>query len=344
LAERDGQKKVLAVMLKSGSVPLVSVIIPSYNSEMTVRATLRSVLAQDVGETYEVIVADSSIDDTPGVIGREYPSVHLLHRKRRMQSGTARNLGISAARGQILAFTDSDCIVPPFWLRRLVAHHRQYPEYAAVGGVIANGNPEGVVSWAGYLAEFNIHLPEERGPCLSDHIPTSNISYKRWVFERYGGFPGDEVVKHVDLLFNRMLYHNGERILCDPRLSVAHIHRTRPRDFLHHQRQIGRGTVQAMRRLPAIPGSWLARHPYAAVTLLPAVVVLKFSRNSVRFAKWSPEVARKRPVIFPLFALGLIWWAAGFGEELLFGVRHQAEWAGNRELHLGEISRAYGNE
>jgi glycosyltransferase involved in cell wall biosynthesis len=318
------------MMISSGYYASVSVIIPSYNSEKTIRATLRSVMAQDLEEGYEVIVADSSTDRTPDLIRREFPAVHLLHRKERMQSGTARNLGVSVARGQILAFTDADCVVPPDWLRQLVAHHRWCPDYAAVGGPIANGNPESIVSWAGYLAEFNVHLPAGKTPYDTDHIPTGNISYKRWVFDRYGGFPGDRVIKHVDLLFNRMLHRNGERILCDPSLPVAHFHRARLKAYLQHQWQIGQGTVQAVRRLPSIQGSWLARHPYLGVLLLPGVTLVKFLRNSARFTTWSPETVWRRPLILPLFALGLGWWSVGFARELLLGERSQAVWCGNR--------------
>lgn len=316
--------------------PMISVIIPSFNSEGTIRATLRSVMAQDYAGDYEVLVADSSADGTPALIRQEFPAVRLLYRKDRMQSGTARNLGVSVARGHILAFTDADCIVPRDWLRRLVAHHRQEPDYAAVGGPIVNGNPESVVSWAGYLAEFNIHLPVGEVPCDTDHIPTSNISYKRWVFERYGGFPGNEVIKHVDLLFNHMLHCNGERILHDPGLPVAHFHRRRLKAYLHHQGQIGRGTVQAMRRLPSIRGSWLARRPYLGVILLPGVTLIKFLRNSARFTAWSPGTVWKRPLILPFFALGLGWWSVGFARELLRGERCLAVWCGNRDICLGE--------
>jgi len=317
-------------------VPLVSVIVPSYNSEETIRATLRSIMAQDLEEGYEVIVADSSTDGTPDLIRQEFPAVRLLHREDRMQSGTARNLGVSAARGQVLAFTDSDCLVPPDWLRSLVAHHRQRPDYAAVGGPIVNGNPESVVSWAGYLAEFNIHLPVGAAPCDTGHVPAGNASYKRWVFERYGGFPGDDVVKHVDLLFNRMLHDHGERILYDPGVPVAHVHRARLGAFLHHQWHIGQGTVQAMRRLPSIQGSWLARHPYLGVALLPGVTLVKFLRNTARFAVRSPGTVCRHPLIVPLFALGLGWWSIGFARELLRGERHQQVWRGNRTLRLGE--------
>ncbi|MBN1657081.1 MAG: glycosyltransferase [Anaerolineae bacterium] len=295
----------------------VSVIVPSYNSAPTITTTLRSILAQDVEQPYEVIVADSSTDQTPELVMREFPTVRLYHRNERMQSGTARNLGVSVAQGEILAFTDSDCIVPANWLRRLVEHHRERPAYAAVGGPIVNGNPQGVVSWAGYLAEFNVHLPVGTRPHNVPHIPTSNVSYKRFVFERYAGFPGNEVVKQVDLLFNRTLHERGEQLLFDPGLPVAHHHREALSDYLHHQLQIGRGTVQAMRRLPSIEGSWLVHYPLLGVSLLPAVTLLKFARNSARFVRWAPLKAVRRPAILPLFALGLLWWSVGFARETL---------------------------
>jgi glycosyltransferase involved in cell wall biosynthesis len=310
-------------MADSKSPPPISIVIPCYNSEKTIQATLDSVLAQDLKSPYQVIVADSSTDNTPDLIRHAFPEVRLLHRPKQMQSGTARNLGVSVAQGEILAFTDSDCIVPPDWLHRLVAHHHHLPQYAAVGGSITNGNPQYNVSWAGYLAEFNIHLPVGKSPYDTRHIPTSNISYKRWVFERYGGFPGDDVIKHVDLLFNYKLHSHGERILCDPTLPVAHIHRTRLRAYLHHQWHIGQGTVQAMRRLPCIQGSWLARHPYPGTLLLPGVTLIKFLRNSSRFVSWSPATMYKHPLLLPLFALGLLWWSSGFGTELLKGQRRQ---------------------
>lgn len=320
-AGRGGRQPI---NVSSAEQPTASVIVPAYNAESTIEATLRSLLAQDFVEPYEVIVADSSTDGTPALIEREFPSVRLVRRQARMQSGTARNLGISTAQGEILAFTDADCQVPSDWLRRLVAHHRRLPGYAAVGGSIANANPASLVSWAGYLAEFNIHLPTGDVPFDAEHIPTSNIAYKRQVFDRYGGFPGDEVIKHVDLLFNGMLRSHGEHILCDPTLQVAHAQRTALREYLGHQWNIGHGTVQAMRRLPAISGSWLARYPWLGVCLLPGVALVKFLRNSGHLIRWSPKTAARQAAMFPLFALGLAWWGAGLAHELLFGEKRLA--------------------
>jgi GT2 family glycosyltransferase len=290
-----------------------SVIIPSYNSEETIVACLESILAQDINEPYEVIVVDSSSDATPELIRERFPSVRLKHFEQRVGSGTARNIGVEMARAShLLAFLDSDCVVQPGWLCQMVAAHES--EYAAVGGPVLNGNPESLVSWAGYLAEFNQFLPKD-GDCRdTGHIPTSNVSYKRYVFERYGGFP-EEVVKQVDLLFHWQVCQQGEKLLLDPTIRVAHCHRAYLGDYLYHQFDIGRGTVQVLRRTN-LPGSTLVRYRLLASVFLPALPLVKFIRSSYRFLKWRLKALWQMPLIFPLFALGLLYWAAGFACEV----------------------------
>jgi GT2 family glycosyltransferase len=296
------------------SYPKCSVIIPSYNSEETIVACLGSILAQDINEPYEVIVVDSSSDATPELVRDRFPSVQLKHFERRVGSGTARNIGVEMSRAShLLAFLDSDCVVQPDWLRQMVAAHES--EYAAVGGPVLNGNPESLVSWAGYLAEFSQFLPCKTHMEEVQHLPAGNLSYKPSIFERYGGFPGDEIVKQVDLLFNWKLRQNGERFLLLPDIRVAHFHRTRLKDHLEHQFTIGRGTVQVLRRTN-LPGSTLVRYPILASILLPALPLVKFIRSSYRFLKWQPKALRRMPLIFPLFALGLLYWVAGFACEV----------------------------
>lgn len=292
--------------------PKYSVIIPSYNSEGTIVACLESILAQDINEPYEVIVVDGSSDATPQLVKMHFPAASLIHRRQRMRAGTARNVGVEVARGKILAFTDSDCVVNPNWLRLMVEMHEEFPEYAAVGGPIVNGNPQHVVSWTGYLAEFNQFLPKD-GDCREiEHIPAGNISYKRYVFERYGGFPSDEFVKHEDLLFNWRLCSAGENLLYHPTIRAAHCHRTKLKDYLHHQFNIGQGTVQTLRRASSLRGSTLVRYRVSATLMLPLLPVIKFTRSTARFLAWRPIILFKHPLILPLFALGLLWWIAGF--------------------------------
>lgn len=123
----------------------VTVLIPAYNAAGTIWATLSSLLAQGFEEPYEIIVVDSSSDETPRVIADEFPTVHLIHRDQQTDPGTARNLGIVQARGEIIACIDADCIAPSDWLRRMVAAQRAGHE--VVGGTIENGNPDSLVAW-----------------------------------------------------------------------------------------------------------------------------------------------------------------------------------------------------
>ena len=165
---------------------MISIIIPSYNSQSTIRGCLNSVLNQSYVDEYEVILVDSSVDDTPKIVKEYYPRVRLIHFDQKTDPGTARNFGIQESSGDLIAFIDSDCIAAHNWLERIAQTHGT--QYNIVGGVVTNGNPtDDLIGWAGYLAEFREFLPELPREEVK-HIPTCNISYKRVVFERYGYF------------------------------------------------------------------------------------------------------------------------------------------------------------
>lgn len=317
--------------------PTVSVIVPVCNARNTIAGTLASLVQQEVRVPYEIIVADSSTDGTAEFVREEFPMVHVLRQEGRMQAGTARNLGLGVARGKLIAFTDANCAVSCHWLQQLVYGHAAHPDCAAVGGPIVNGIEEHILCWAGYLAEFNIHLPVGATPHEVDHITTANIAYKRWVFDRYGGFPGDEMVEHGALLFNRMLHAQGEKMLFDPSIVVALSPPASLLAFLAHQKTIGHGTVQAMRRLPDIKGSRFVKHRFLTALATLAIVATKFVRNSARFARWSPEASLRNPLLFPLFGLGLFAWGLGFAGEALFGQEFEGAWQGNKDsLWIGQ--------
>jgi glycosyltransferase involved in cell wall biosynthesis len=307
-------------------------VVPVRNAEDTIARTLASLIHLELNVAYEIIVVDSSTDGTPKLVREHLPMVRHLRSETALQSGAARNLGIQQARGKLIAFTDANCIVPPDWLQRLVDLHARYPGCAAVGGPILNGNQEHVLGWAGYLAEFNIHLPIGVSPYRVDHISTGNIAYKRRVFERYGGFPGNEMVEHVALLFNRMLHSSGEKLVFDPQVVVALLFPTSLRQYLIHQRTIGRGTVQAMRRLSDIEGAWLIKRRFLTFLSTPVIATVKFLRNAIRFIRWSAAPAFRYPLLLPLFSVGLMAWGIGFAGEALIGEEYEGAWAGNRSL------------
>src|SRR5207244_1050179 len=80
-------------------------------------------LATDV--RFEIVVVDSSTDGTAELVAADFPAVRLVTAKERLYPGTARNAGIAEARGEILSFTDADCVVEPNWLAELAQLHRR---------------------------------------------------------------------------------------------------------------------------------------------------------------------------------------------------------------------------
>ena len=104
------------------SAKTISVIIPVFNDPVRITKALDALISQTYPrDYYEVIITDNgSTDSTPKVIREyvtEYPNmVQMLEEKNIRSSYAARNKGIDAARGEILAFTDSDCIPQSDWI------------------------------------------------------------------------------------------------------------------------------------------------------------------------------------------------------------------------------------
>jgi glycosyltransferase involved in cell wall biosynthesis len=303
-----------------------SIIIPSYNSEGTIKHCLDSILAQDCIDKSEVIVVDSSIDRTPEIVRKDYPTVIYYHLDRKTDPGTARNLGIVRSRGDVLAFIDSDCIARPGWLSRLLSLHSE-GDHSVVGGAVENANPRSIVSLGSYVLEFSDFLPTmERG--LVAHLPTCNISYKRAVFDRFGGFD-HRYYPQEDYYFHWRLKKAGQRIYFDPSILVAHNHRTGWRSYLAHQRRIGRITSRVL-KVTDLPGSGFVRRPLLAATVIPMLPFVKFSRTLKRFFLHMPRPVLYRPWVMPVLFVGLIAWAVGFTEGVYRNDDNDAERAAHK--------------
>src|SRR5262245_8869166 len=78
-----------------------SVIVLSYNSQKTIRASLNSLAAQKTSVRFEVIVVDSSSDATATIVKEQYPWVRLVRLAQRALPGETRNVGVEHARGTI---------------------------------------------------------------------------------------------------------------------------------------------------------------------------------------------------------------------------------------------------
>ena len=113
----------------SAQIP-VSVIIPTYNRAALVKEAVASVLAQTWREFELIVVDDGSTDDTPEALAPYASRIRLLRRENRGGVSAARNAGMAAARGEWLAFLDSDDLWLPEKLARQMAYLAAHPDAA----------------------------------------------------------------------------------------------------------------------------------------------------------------------------------------------------------------------
>jgi glycosyltransferase involved in cell wall biosynthesis len=129
------------------SAPLVSAVIPTYNYAHFVTRAIDSVLAQRHAPVECIVVDDGSTDDTRAVLARYGDRIRVI-KKANAGLSAARNSGIEAARGDLLATLDADDYWDPDKLDRQVALLQRQPELAAVGcGARFLGPGHPVVAW-----------------------------------------------------------------------------------------------------------------------------------------------------------------------------------------------------
>ncbi len=94
---------------------MISVIVPTYNEEANIGACLKSLCSQTLPrDEYEIIVVDGNSRDRTREIAEGYADSVFIQTSKKV--GGARNDGVMRARGNIVATTDADCIIPPEWL------------------------------------------------------------------------------------------------------------------------------------------------------------------------------------------------------------------------------------
>lgn len=280
--------------------PKVSVIVASFNAIDTINGCLSALADQECDEPFEVVVIDSSSDGTADV-ARRFAGVALHTFADRKFPGEARNLGAARSEGEILAFTDADCVPDPRWVREILeAHRRSDP---VIGGTIDNANPESRVGWAYFFCELNQWMPGTPAGYMDD-IPTGNLSVKRWAFDRYGPFL--EGTYSSDTAFNWRIAEDGHRPLFVPGMRVSHVNVTDLADYL--RRKVFHGRCFARVRVAERRFSLARRLAYAAVSLgLPILLSARAIRNVLGRGAYRREFARSFPLVF----LGLGAWSWG---------------------------------
>lgn len=196
------------------SRPLISIIIPAYNCENSVRKCVESLLKQSWQNREIIFIDDGSTDSTPLILD-EYPEITVFKTKNRGPSH-ARNLGIERCHGDYIAFTDSDCIAEPDWLEELYKGFEKFPDspVAGVGGDQKSPPDDSrfgkrvheFLKSVGFVGEY---VKAGRKMKETRHNPTCNVMYRKKDLVKSGGFneylwPGEDV--EIDLTLSRLGY------------------------------------------------------------------------------------------------------------------------------------------
>lgn len=279
-----------------------SVVIPSYNPDDIFFKTLNSVISQTIKDPYEVIVVDSSSWDIKQKFGKQFPRVQFVWLKERTLSGRARSHGARLAKGEIVFFTDTDCIVNPDWMELHIEQHQK--GYKVVGGGVANGTPDSLWGTVEYLVSFNEMNPYARAREIKAH-PSCNLSVNRTIFDKVGYFP--DFLKGEDTIFCDHIISAGEKIYFEPKALITHKNRTKFNQYIRNQISLGEGSNETRRRTQR-HGYFLIQHPYL-IGLIPLVRTYLISK---RFVFSNAKLFFQFILYYPLILLGLCAYVWGF--------------------------------
>jgi glycosyltransferase involved in cell wall biosynthesis len=226
--------------------PMVSVVICAYNAERTMRACMESLTRLEY-PNYEVIVVDDGSRDATAEIAMDYPQFRLIRQPNKGLS-VARNVGLHAARGEVIAYTDSDCVVDPHWLTYMVRAMLE-------GGFDGCGGPNYAPHEDGWVAAAVAASPGAPSHVLvaenaAEHLAGCNMVFKRSALDRVGGFDPQFTAAGDDVDVCWRIIEAGMRLGYCPAAFVWHFRRNTVKAYYGQQRGYGRAEALLYARYP----------------------------------------------------------------------------------------------
>src|SRR5579859_453341 len=210
----------------------VSVVICTRDRPDTIVRAVESVMRQTY-ERFDILIVDQSrTEDTRRLIEGLMARCTHLHYLHLDQAGLSRayNAGIRHTTGELLAFTDDDCVTPDGWLETLARRFAEQPDVALLYGQVmlppelaTTGTPGGTIP--------TLHIPRRQRLSLREGFKVfgmgANFAARRAICEQIGGFDeilggGGPLKSSQDFDFAYRIYRAGSAILLDPEVVVYH--------------------------------------------------------------------------------------------------------------------------
>jgi glycosyltransferase involved in cell wall biosynthesis len=292
----------------ASGAPLVSVVIASVNGEPSILECLQALVDQQTTVSYEVLVVDCCGEKLRSLIRRKFlqPEIQIIGCEQRLSIPRLRAIGMSKAKGKMVAVLEDHCNVAPGWFEAIVRAHQA--GVSAVAGPVENGSADRVVDWAVFFCEYSPFMaPLIRGS--TEHIPGNNVAYDQKLLHLMLPLLQAEL---WESFIHQKLKESGVRFFCDPEMIVYHKKSFRFSYFMKQRYHYSRSF--AGMRLTTSP--WWKRLAYACSTpLLLPILSVRIAKTVKEKGCHTKEFVRSIPAI----GMFLVSWAIGEAVGAMWG-------------------------
>lgn len=287
----------------------VSVIIPAYNAEDTIKQCIEGIHNQTYKNIEVIVIDDGSTDNTAKIAATL--KCKLIKLNKNMGAGNARNSGLKAAVGDYIYFIDSDCVPEKDCIERLMTGFSKAKEIGLVGGTcITPPDIDNILNLAHDVTErykdFQ-NLDEKYMVYLSG----ANLCIKKEVVDRVGVF-NEKFVTHEDFDFTFRAKQSGYKILFQPNAVSYHYHqRKKFQNYLNRAFKGGQyGTILRLKYKLFLPFSQF--YPKSVIIfslILPFFVIF----SVLRIIKKNRGIRPIKDILItlPILIMGQIFWGLG---------------------------------
>jgi len=216
-----------------GQLTSISIVIVSYNTRDDLARCLDALLATPPAATHEIVVIDNGSTDGSVDVVRARPGVRLIDSGRNIGFARANNIGIRATQCVNVLALNSDTIVPPGAIDRLLAELDANPDVAVVGPRIVDGQGRAELSFGRMMSPFNEFRQKRlgRGPVdaltrqrgYPDWVSAACLLVRRADAESVGLFDERYFMYTEDVDFCAAIRARGRKILFAPDIEIVHL-------------------------------------------------------------------------------------------------------------------------
>jgi glycosyltransferase involved in cell wall biosynthesis len=198
----------------------ISIVIPNYNGAKTIDKCLEAAFSTDY-QNFEVIVVDDCSDDNSVDIIKQFPC-KLIRLEQQSGASKARNTGGRNSSGDIIFFTDADCLIQPDTLSIINSTYDSAGPDIVVGGTYTEIPYD--KQFCSIFQSIFVNYSETREIQNPDYIAAHAMCIYTETFNKSGGFPEVFLPIMEDLEYTHRLRRSGIRLRMNPDIQVRHIY------------------------------------------------------------------------------------------------------------------------